>query len=513
MKILSTVSNWIKKFSATTRDKSGWFVRWATGGLTKSGVTITNDNSLKISTVYACIRNISEDIGKLPLKVYQKVGNGKEEKPDHPVYKILHDTPNPEMAAMSFRQTMTAHILGWGNAYAEIQRDIHGRVAGLWPIRPDRVSPFRDGNKDIWYEISTDNNEKINLRYDRVLHLPGFSYDGLMGYNVIAYAKESLGFAKAAEKFGATFFGNGATPSGVLEHPGSLSKEAFERLKAEKEAGFTGDNAHKMMILEEGMKFTQISIPPEDAQFLETRQFSIPEICRWFRMPPHKVHDLTRATFSNIEHQAIEYVTDTLTPWFIRWEQEINRKLFSEKERRDGYYVKHIAEGLLRGDIKSRYDAYAVGRNWGWLSANDIRQFEDMDPIDEGEDYLIPVNMMIAGESVTNYDPIVQDAAERISNAEIKGLGQRIDRAKDDPDKYVGWAVNFYQKHRDYVTKTLEPLIKASGVDLSSVIDELADKKVELLVKASPIEFYEKLKSNSLELTYQTIQRGLKDGL
>jgi HK97 family phage portal protein len=348
-----------------------------------SGVVVTNKTALNISTVFACIRNISEDVAKVPLKVYKKKGDEKERLTDHPLHRIVNYSPNPDMTAMDFRQTLTAHCLGWGNGYAEIVRTVLDEVDSLYPLPPDKVTPKRHDNGDIYYEVQRDDGTVDRVRSENMLHIHGLGDDGLVGYNVIQYARENLGAAQAAETFGSTYFGNNTIIGGVLKHPGNLSEDAQKRLATSINEKYQGaENAHKIMVLEEAMDFTQTTIPPEQSQFLETRQFSVPEICRWFRMPPHKVHDLTRATFSNIEHEDLEYVKDCLTAWFKRWETEVWSQLLTEIEQRDGIFVEHTVEGLLRGDINSRYGAYQIAlgnnNNPGFMTINEVRWTVEM---------------------------------------------------------------------------------------------------------------------------------------
>jgi len=359
---------------------------------TYSGVSISNENAMQVSTVFACIRNISEDIAKIPIKVYRRTSSGKEKIQKHPVYTLLNYQPNDEMTAMDFRQTLTAHCLGWGNGYAEIQRDVLGNPVALWPLHPSRCKPTRTDDDVVVYEVRRDDGAIDYLRPENVLHIRGLGDDGIVGHNVIRYARENIGLAKAAETFGATYFGNNTIMGGVLEHPAQLSESAQERLKRSIEKKHQGaEKAHGLFILEEGMKWNKTVIPPEESQFLETRQFSVPEICRWFRMPPHKVADLQRATFSNIEHQDLEYVKDCLTAWIKRWEQSIWWRLLRDDEKNRGIYVEHTVEGLLRGDIASRYSAYQIAlgnnNNPGFMTVNEIRSIENLNQID-GQDEL-----------------------------------------------------------------------------------------------------------------------------
>lgn len=397
MKIIDTVAQWIVRRALDTRDSTAWrSIGYAAP--TAAGITVTNDNALQVSTVFACMRAISEDIAKLPLKIFQDDGTKRVALYDSYLYQLLKDKPNPCMTAMAWREMMTASALGWGNAYSLIVRGINGQIVELWPLRPDRVTVrFGASDKSLTYEVVDDNGNRQYYSSYFILHIHGLGSDGMTGYNVIQYARESLGSAKAAEKFGAKFFGNGAHPGAVFKHPAQMTDKAYARLKESLSTAYTGDNAHRPIITEEGMDFVKTSFAPEEAQFLETRQFSVSEICRWFRMPPNKVADTTRAQgWSTIEQTNIDYVTDTLMPWLIRWEQAINATLLTQDERNSGYYARHIVDALLRGDTTARYNAYAVGRQWGWLSVNDIREKEDLNPVENGDEYLVPLNMIKA---------------------------------------------------------------------------------------------------------------------
>lgn len=371
-------------------------------GRSNSGQTVNEKTAMQMSAVYACVRIIAEAIAQIPLNVYRlTVDGGKEKDLRHPLYFLLHDEPNPEMTSFIFRETLMSHLLLWGNAYAQIIRNGKGEVVGIYPLMPDRMQVDRNevGNLVYTYakyydEVGAKHAfEQITLPAYQVLHIPGLGYDGLIGYSPIAMARNAIGMSMAAEDFGATFFANGATPGGVLEHPGIVKDP--ERLRESWHAQFSGKNSHNIAVLEEGMTFKPMSIPPEEAQFLETRKFQIDEIARIFRVPPHMVGDLEKSSFSNIEQQSLEFVKYTVGPWVARWEQSLSQALLlpSEKTR---YTIKYNLDGLLRGDYESRMNGYAVGRQNGWLSANDIRELENMNriPAEEGGDeYLINGNM------------------------------------------------------------------------------------------------------------------------
>ena len=372
-------------------------------GGTTSGKTVTERSAMQMTAVYSCVRILSEAVAGLPLHLYRYTDSGgKAMALDHPLYHLLHDEPNPEMSSFVFRETLMTHLLLWGNAYAQIIRNGKGEVVSLYPLMPNHMEVNRDKNGKLYYLYSTQsddtptvNGTTVYLAPSEVLHIPGLGFDGLVGYSPIAMAKNAIGMAIACEEYGAKFFANGAAPGGVLEHPGTIKDP--QRVRESWQSTFGGSgNANKIAVLEEGMKYTPIGISPEQAQFLETRKFQINEIARIFRVPPHMVGDLEKSSFSNIEQQSLEFVKYTLDPWVIRWEQSIQRSLLS-KDEKAVYFVKFNLEGLLRGDYQSRMNGYAIGRQNGWMSANDIRELENLDRIPEengGDLYLINGNML-----------------------------------------------------------------------------------------------------------------------
>lgn len=361
-------------------------------GRTTSGKPVNERTAMQTTAVYACVRILAEAVASLPLHVYEyQDDGGKKLVHDHPLYYLLHDEPNPEMTSFVFRETLMSHLLIWGNAYAQIIRDGAGRVLGLYPLLPDKMEVQRDDKGNIYYVYSRNSDENptfkeygnIKLKAEDVLHIPGLGFDGLIGYSPIAMAKNAVGMTLACEEYGASFFANGANPGGVLEHPGVLKDPS--KVRESWNSVYRGvSNAHKIAVLEEGMKYQQIGIPPEEAQFLETRKFQINEIARLYRIPPHMVGDLDKSSFSNIEQQSLEFVKYTLDPWVIRWEQSLQRSLLLLGEK-GKYFIKLNVDGLLRGDYQSRMNGYAVGRQNGWFSANDIREMENMNPIPDEE--------------------------------------------------------------------------------------------------------------------------------
>ena len=372
-------------------------------GSSTSGKAVTERTAMQMTAVYSCVRILAEAVAGLPLNLYHYLPDGGKEKSyEHPLYRLLHDEPNPEMSSFVFRETLMTHLLLWGNAYAQIIRNGKGEVVALYPLMPNRITVDRDENGQLYYSYNRSSDEApimkgstVILKPSDVLHIPGLGFDGLVGYSPIAMAKNAIGMAIACEEYGAKFFANGAAPGGVLEHPGTIKDPQRVREAWQSQFGGSG-NSNKIAVLEEGMKYTPIGISPEQAQFLETRKFQINEIARIFRVPPHMVGDLEKSSFSNIEQQSLEFVKYTLDPWVIRWEQSIMRSLLSFEEKTQ-YFVKFNLEGLLRGDYQSRMTGYATARQNGWMSANDIRELENLDRIptkDGGDLYLINGNML-----------------------------------------------------------------------------------------------------------------------
>jgi HK97 family phage portal protein len=358
-----------------------------------SGIPVDETTALNYSAVWAAVGVISGDISALPLMFYRKAkGGGKEVFDGHGLYRLLHDAPNPQTTSIIFRRVLMGHVLLWGNGYAEIERDGQGRPVALWQITPDRVQV--EGSR---YRVSNPSRPDTILAAEDMFHIRGLSWDGMTGYSVISKARESVGLGMAAEKFGATFFGNGSTFGGVISHPNALSETAKRNLENSIESRHKGvDRAHRFIVLEEGMSYSRLGIQPNDAQFLETRQFQVPEIARWFGIPPHKIGDLSRATFSNIEQQTIDYYTTTLLPWLKVWEQEISLKLIAASER-NIQFAEHSVEGLLRGDAQARADYYSKMFQIGAFTPNEIRELENFNPLPGGDvayvpQALVPVN-------------------------------------------------------------------------------------------------------------------------
>lgn len=364
-------------------------------GTSASGKAVNPSSAIQVSAVYACVRVIAETIASLPFHVYETTENGSRKAPEHPLYRLIHDEPNKEMTSFILRETMLAHLLLYGNAYCQIIRTSRDKIDSLYPLLPDKMEVDRDAGGFLTYTYTTSDGKRWRLEPRDVLHIPGLGFDGVMGYSPIALEKSAIGLGIAAEEYGSKFFSNGARPSGILTHPNTVKDPAA--LRASWNAAYgSSSNASRVAVLEEGMTFVPLSLPNNEAQFLETRKFQVSEICRIFRVPPHMIGDLDRATFSNIEHQSIDFAVHTIRPWLVRIEQAVNRALFSEKEK-GRFYVQFNLDGLMRGDYKSRMEGYAIARQNGWMSANDIRELENMNAMSDeegGNAYLVNGNMI-----------------------------------------------------------------------------------------------------------------------
>ena len=367
-------------------------------GQSSAGKVVNERTAMQTTAVYSAVRILAESIASLPLHVFEKGADGNRIKAeDLNLFYLLHDKPNPEMTSFIFRETLMTHILLWGNAFAQILRNGRGEVVGLYPLLPNKMSVERDETGQLYYRYIRYDNEPptmdgntVILMPEDVLHIPGLGFDGLVGYSPISMTKNAIGLALAAEEYGSRFFANGAAPAGVLEHPGVIKDVSKLRESWNNTFGGSG-NAGKVAILEEGLHFNPIAMSPQDSQLLETRQYQITEIARIFRIPPHMLADLSKATFSNIEHESLEYVKYTLTPWICRWEASLTDALLTREEQRK-YEIRFNVDGLLRGDYKSRMEGYAIGINNGFMCPNDVRRLEGFDLIPDekgGNNFLV----------------------------------------------------------------------------------------------------------------------------
>lgn len=381
---------------------SGWLTDIFNGKPSATGVSVTEQSAMQASAVYACVRILAETIASLPLPVYKRIKTGGQVvDTGHYLFDVLNIQPNSEQTAFQFWETLIGHVMLWGNAYACIERNGAGQVVALWPLLPDRTYPYRDiVSKKLYYITTMVDGVQQKLWPNEIIHIAGLGFNGIAGHSPIQMAREAVGLSLATEEFGARFFGNGAKPGGILEHPNKLTPDQHKRLRESAEGVSSGlINASKMMILEDGMKYHTVGIPPEDAQFLETRKFQLLEICRLYRVPPHMIAEMSSSTFSNIEHQSLEFVIHTVRPWLVRIEQQLMIKLLTPTERKS-FFVQFTVEGLLRGDIKSRYEAYAIGKQNGFLSTNMILKRENENPVEGGDEMYVGANMIPVSQAL-----------------------------------------------------------------------------------------------------------------
>ena len=393
---MASIFNFFKK---ETRDNGQTFLQNVLTGLSNTGVAVNQDTSLTYSAVFACVRVLSESVASLPIDIIKDVNGDKTVDKDHPVYKLLAQKPNNYMTSFTWRQILMTNLVLNGNSYFNIIRDTSARPVSLEYIPSENVDVKLQGG-EIFYEIKEGGDgfgptvESKIIKHDDMLHFQGLSYDGIKGRSVIETHRDSFGLSIAANKYGGAYYGNASSPSGILSHPGKLSKEAADRLKFSWNSSYGNGpmNAHKTAILEEGMSFKPVSMNPEDADFLNTRKFQVTEIARIFRVPPHMIGDLDRATFTNIEQQGIDFLTHTLRPYLINLEEELERKLFRENEQ-DTYKIMFNANGMLRGDSEARAKFYKDMSSIGVLSINDIRRMENMNDIgSDGDKHYYALN-------------------------------------------------------------------------------------------------------------------------
>lgn len=434
-----------------------------------SGIDVDRHSAMGIAAVWACVRVLSETLASLPVFLYRRIEKGKEKAADHPLYDLLHIKPNSEETAFQFKETMMSHVVLQGNCYANKVTNGTGYVRELWPLSVENVKEVKRVNGELFY-VYRDSGRDVLIPKAEMFHVPGLGYDGIRGYSPIELLKQQFGSAIASRRYGAEFFKNGGRPDGVLKHPGKLKDEAFKRLRDSWASAHSDwGSKSKTAILEEGADYQAVSIPPEHAQFIETMKFSVNEIARIFRVPPHLIADLDRATFSNIEHQGIEFVVHTMRPWLVRWEQAITLQLIPEREQRE-YFAEFQVDALLRGDIQARYQAYRTGREMGVLSANDIRALENMNPIDGGDDYFVPMNWIpqdMAGEPIA--PPAVEPMQENAMRPDIetrarKAADNRFRLAASFRGLFEENASKIIRKERRDITLAAGKYLKSRGL-------------------------------------------------
>lgn len=473
-------------------------VAWLTGNRDE---IYTADDALKVGAVFACVRVISETLSTLPCILYRRLpGGGKERATEHPLYQVLHDTPNLIQDSVQFFEMLTGHAVLRGNAFAHVDFTSAGTI--MTPLHPGKVTvKTADNGRYKYYEYWNGNETKI-IKPQNMVHVHGLSSDGLVGLSPIDLAMRTVTLARKQELYADTMFTNKASPGGVLKHPGKLSDIAAKRLKEDFEKKYAGtDKTGTTMLLEEGMEWQQVGLSNEQAQFIQGRKFSKSDIAMWFRIPPHKIGDLEKATFSNIEHQALEFVTDTIRPWLVRWEKALMRTLFTPEERQV-YTIEFLADAILRGDTQSRYNAYSVARQWGWMNVDEIRERENMNPLpeDKGKIYLQPMNMIEPGEEPEEEpqepaepadqeeqddqpeeqpaeeqddERATKDATLQAMTPVILALLQRSHRRREKIKASKGWTSDTAIRERSQFNLEMEPIL--TGLAAESLRDRIAD--------------------------------------
>ena len=503
-------------FEKRSFENQQWIQDWLRGkdyggSASYSGVNVSPESALKNSAVFNAGWILASTVASLPLFVYKRLAdNGREKALDHSLYNLLHTQPNKVMSSFSFREMMMWHLLFWGNSYSNIVESNGGQTLALWPLLPWRMTPKWENGKIIYNYRLPDNTEKI-IPSEYVLHIPGMSFDGLVGKSVLSCARETVGLSLGLEEFAARFFGQGAQFGGVISHPktlGPLAEKNLRKALTEKYKGIS--NSHRMLILEEGMEYNKNTIPPNDAQMLESRKFEVVEVARFFNIPPHLIKDLDRATFNNIEHMGLEFVIFSLTPWLVRIEQSETIKLLSDAEKKI-YFIEHLVEGLLRGDIKTRYEAYNIARLGGWMNADEIRAKENMNPLpdDQGKTYWMPLNYIDAkiaaeipvpkeipdeqasrkevrtkrsaalkGRLANRHRKLFEDVTARIIKFEkaniLKVAKTMFGKRKVSAKKFEEYLDRFYKEKYSGINKLTRPVVNTFGkVIFDAVTDEV----------------------------------------
>jgi HK97 family phage portal protein len=492
---LGTLSRSLRSHAQSgVSNPQSWLVDWLGGGTSSTGLQVNETTAMQSTSVYACIKILAETIASLPIHVYEQQADGATQlATKHWSYRLLHDRPNPEMTTQEWLEVCMGHLLSWGNCYNELQFDQGGRVIALWPLRPDRMQIYRDPKTlELDYQFSLYRNGGIaHLTLGNCLHVRLLSRDGIVGMSPIGQNMETIGFDLALRKYGGKLFGNSAVPIGAITYNKPLNERQKKDLKADFDSKYRGlDNAARTALFEDGMGWQAIGLPPEQLQYIAAMKFALEDVARIYRIPPHLLQELMRSTNNNIEHQGIDFVTHTVRPYVVRYEQRFQSTVFAGDDR---HYARFKVDALLRGDLASRYAAYAIGKQWGWLNSDEIRAFEEMAPTgdDGGKEYLRPLNMVPAGTPLSYLPPKGQappdqqddgpeaadPQARRLAIADVLGdVVQRIARrerqdvlaaakrylGKGDVEGFKSWSLDFFAGHRTFIEQQLEPVAKAA---------------------------------------------------
>lgn len=471
-----------EKRSVSLTNPPEWLIN-GFGQATYSNESVTVERSLTVPAVLAALTILSQDIASLPLILYRRLPRGKERASEHPLYTLLHDAPNPEMTSVTFREIQVSHILAWGDFFGQKIWDQRGVLQEVWALRPDRMQVGRENGERV-YLYHDANGTPFKFNAEQIWHVPGWGFDGLRGKSLISYGRNAIGLAMATEKYGSRVFANDARPSVAIKHPGSLSDTAATNLRESWSQAYGGaNNAGKVAILEEGMDLQTIGFPSKDAQFIETQQWTIAQIARIFRIPPHMLGDVDRSTSwgTGIEQQELGYLTHTLRPHMVRLEQGISKDLLLDFERRE-YFAEHLVDAMLRTDLQTRMLAYAQAITNGIYTRNEVREKENLLPYEGGDEPLVPLNMQSGNEKPhpqndpqndpqtqpadatpkRDITPLLLDAVRRISKRDTNELQGALKRYAEKSDRFNQWLEQFYKRDfPEFIQQTFAPLVAA----------------------------------------------------
>jgi len=461
-----------------------WLVEYLGGGASYSGENVTVDRALTVPAVLAGFSILLEDTSSLPLILYRRLARGKERASNNPLYFLLHNEPNTEMTSMVYREILMGHLLGWGNSYSQKIWDTRGRLTALYPLNPSSMEIARE-NGERKYLYRTNDGRRIAFTQEEIWHIPAFGFDGVKGFSRISMARNSIGLALTTEKFGSRVFSNGARPDVILTYPRQLDPKQQKLILDSWNQTYGGSsNAAKTAILEEGLDIKTLGFPPEDAQFIETQKWTVQQIARVFRIPPHMLGDVERSTSwgSGIEQQELGYVTHTLRPWTVRIEQQANKDLLLQREKPE-YFFEHLFDELLRTDTKSRMEAYAIAITNGVITRNEARERENLLPYKGGDEPLYPLNMTSATNPPQNepapqrdITPLLMDAARRISKRDENELSGALKRYAEKEDRFNQWLEQFYKSDfPTFIRATFQPLVDSHLIPPGAVRAFIAD--------------------------------------
>lgn len=473
--------------STSLSDPANWLFNAFGAAPSTANIIVTERNATQITAFWSAINTISDTLGELPIRLIKNNDDGTQAVvTGHPSLNRLRMSPNPMMSAVVFKSTLQAHVLTWGNGYAWIRRNAMQEPFALWPLLPQNTRPtiidgklkYRTRLDMRLKEAGQQENTEMVLDAENVLHVPALSRTGIVGMSIIGEQREMLGSALATQKFGSRFFANGAHAGGLLSFPGKITDPDKIRTQIEQKTG--GENTHRLLVLDGDAKYQQFAVPPDDAQFLQTREFDVDEIGRMFRLPLHFLNKMGQATFNNLEMMGTHFVQFTMMPWIVRWEQEVTRKMLTEEEILSGLLFKFNVSALIRGDIKTRSEVHAKGIQNGWVTRNEVRALEDMNPLEGLDDPLVPLNLKAVGEDTGATDDngddnsdnsddssddgdqdesasmfvLAKAAAERCANKEALALRRIFAKAPNDAELAEALE-SFYNSHREMVKSNL----------------------------------------------------------